>query len=91
MTKKINNVYAKDDTNNYTPDIRNYMEPAPSVKGLPNPAVDPIVCNNIANQEFDYTYDGESMNEYEDLNSNQNMDTKKHIQPESKKQNKKHK
>ncbi len=35
---------------------------------LSNPAVDPIVCNNIANQEFDYT---ESMFDVEkyDLNT----------------------
>lgn len=25
---------------------------------LPDPVVDPIVCNNIATWEFDYTYNG---------------------------------
>lgn len=39
--------------------------------GMPNPAVDPIVSNNIVNQEFDYTQDMEPDQE-SDLTSNNN-------------------
>lgn len=40
---------------------------------MPNPAVDPIVVNNIAWQEFDYTQD---MSDMENFYSNENK-TKK--------------
>lgn len=63
MTKKHDKKNNTEAAQQYAPDIRNYMEGAPSVEGLPNPAEDPIVCNNIVNQEFDYTYDGESIEE----------------------------
>lgn len=48
----------------YAPDMRTFLEPAPNdlVSGegkvkttLPSHTHDPIVCNNIASQEFDYT------------------------------------
>jgi hypothetical protein len=54
-------------TNPYLPKMRTNYEPSQndveSATGvdfpinMPNPAVDPIVSNNIANQEFDYTQD----------------------------------
>lgn len=48
----------------YAPDMRTFSKPSPndliSGKGkvkttLPDHTKDPIVCNNIASQEFDYT------------------------------------
>ena len=61
----------------YLPKVRTYYYPTQSEIenstgvdfpiNLPNPAVDPIVCNNIANQEFDYT---ESMFDVEEYNLN---------------------
>ena len=51
----------------YTPHLRNDLEQDPTIiKGysqtdytkLPDPVRDPIVSNNIASQEFDYTYNG---------------------------------
>ena len=59
MGKKSKKVYA--------PHLRNDFEQNPTViKGysqkdytkLPDPVRDPIVSDNISNQEFDYTYDG---------------------------------
>ena len=50
--------------NTYAPDMRNFLEPAPEdlISGegktkttLPDHTKDPIVCNNIASQGFDYT------------------------------------
>lgn len=50
----------------YAPHNRGYFEQKPhqirsySEKDyvlLPDPVTDPIVCNNISNVEFDYTYD----------------------------------
>lgn len=58
----------------YPPHLRNYFEQNPTIiKGysqkdytkLPDPVRDPIVSNNIANQEFNYTY-----NEEEDIGYN---------------------
>jgi hypothetical protein len=58
----------------YAPHLRNYFEQEPTIiKGysqkdytkLPDPVRDPIVSNNIANQEFNYTY-----NEEEDIGYN---------------------
>ena len=52
----------------YPPHLRDDMEQDPSnIKSyssnnyteLPDPVTDPIVCNNIASAEFDYTYDEE--------------------------------
>lgn len=40
---------------------------------MPNPAVDPIVANNIASQEFNYT---EDMADVETFNLNTNMTEK---------------
>ncbi|MCR3758798.1 hypothetical protein KYB31_07290 [Clostridium felsineum] len=51
----------------YAPHMRDYFDQDPKeVKSyseydstmLPDPVVDPIVCNNIATWEFDYTYNG---------------------------------
>jgi hypothetical protein len=33
---------------------------------LPDPVSDPIVTNNISNQEFDYTYNGDAL-DFEDI------------------------
>ena len=44
---------------NYHPtedECNNYTEVG-KPENIPNPAVDPIVANNIASQEFDYTQD----------------------------------
>ena len=55
----------------YAPHGRGFFEQkterikSPSESGyskLPNPVSDPIVSNNISNQEFDYTYDDEVLN-----------------------------
>lgn len=35
---------------------------------MPDPATDPIVCNNIVNAEFDYTYDSNRDNYTKDAN-----------------------
>ncbi|MBW6410248.1 hypothetical protein [Clostridium weizhouense] len=43
---------------------------------LPNPAVDNIVVNNIANAEFDYTQD---LMSHEDLELNNNATEKNYI------------
>ena len=52
----------------YPPHLRDHFEQDPTIiKGysqkdytkLPDPVRDPIVSNNIANQEFNYTYNGE--------------------------------
>ena len=52
----------------YPPHLRNFFEQDPTIiKGysqkdytkLPDPVRDPIVSNNIANQEFNYTYNNE--------------------------------
>jgi len=65
---------SKKDLKVYPPHLRNYLEQDPTViKGysqndytkLPEPVRDPIVSNNIANSEFDYTY-----NEEEDMGFN---------------------
>ncbi len=59
---------ATDNTNTeketYAPDMRTFLEPSPNdlISGegkvkttLPDHTKDPIVCNNIVSQEFDYT------------------------------------
>lgn len=54
----------------YAPFERNLFEQKPQIikaysaedyTELPDPVRDPIVVNNIAYQEFDYTYDGDSI------------------------------
>lgn len=54
-------------TTSYAPNQRDYFEQQPrkskanSTKDptlFPDPVTDPIVSNNIATAEFDYTYDG---------------------------------
>lgn len=77
--KLYNNSSVKDnDTetsgNPYLPKMRtNYQPSDESVESgtgvdfpinMPNPAVDPIVVNNIASQEFDYTQDMLSPDDY---------------------------
>ena len=61
-------------SNSYLPKMRTDYHPSndevESATGvdfpvnMPNPAVDPIVSNNIANQEFDYTQDMLSPDNY---------------------------
>ena len=52
------------ENNIYAPDMRTFLEPSPEdlISGegkvkttLPDHTKDPIVCNNIAYSEFDYT------------------------------------
>ncbi len=62
-------------TNAYLPKMRTDYEPSDksveSATGvdfpinMPNPAVDPIVANNISNAEFDYTQDMLSPENYD--------------------------
>lgn len=58
-------------TKSYAPHERGFLDQKPqkikaySAKDyteLPDPVKDPIVSNNISNQEFDYTYDEGSIN-----------------------------
>ena len=57
----------------YAPHLRDYFEQDPTLiksysqqdyTKLPDPVRDPIVTNNIANQEFNYTYNGDEDIEY---------------------------
>ncbi|AAK78600.1 hypothetical protein [Clostridium acetobutylicum] len=57
-----------DDKKTYAPHMRNYFEQRPKdirsyseydYTPMPDPVVDPIVSNNIATWEFDYTYNGD--------------------------------
>ena len=59
---------AKKRIKTYSPHLRNYLEQSPTIiksysqkdfTKLPDPVRDPVVSNNIANQEFNYTYNGE--------------------------------
>lgn len=65
----------------YAPKERNYLEQNPkklksysgkSFTDMPDPVEDPIVCQNIAWQEFDYTSNelSEDTDEDEDQNKN---------------------
>ena len=59
MNKTSNKPYLPKDRCNYHPttdSIENEVEQKEAIN-LPNPANDPIVVNNIAWQEFDYTED----------------------------------
>ncbi len=56
---------SKNQNKEYPPNLRDYLDHDPTVikdyskksrMNLPDPASDPIVSNNISNQEFDYTY-----------------------------------
>lgn len=78
--KSNNNSHVRDDSkkafsNPYLPKMRtNYHPSNDAVESgtgvdfpinMPNPAVDPIVVNNISNQEFDYTQDMLSPDNYD--------------------------
>ncbi|MBC2455724.1 hypothetical protein [Clostridium beijerinckii] len=74
-TSDVRDGSKKDFTNSYLPKMRTNYHPSrddvESATGvdfpvnMPNPAVDPIVVNNIASQEFDYTQDMLSPDNYE--------------------------
>ena len=63
----------------YLPKVRTDYHPSKSdcqtstdvgkTTNLPNPATDPIVVNNIASQEFDYTQDLMDANDVSSLSS----------------------
>lgn len=58
-TKKNDNAYLPEDRTDYHPeDIKS------GNTTLPNPAEDPIVVNNIATSEFDYTENLETEQDY---------------------------
>ena len=74
MSNHINNYSGKTNKNNsiYAPNIRGFMDSDPkqvhscskdgkSCVKLPNHVTDPIICNNIATWEFDYTYNDDSL------------------------------
>lgn len=57
--KSLNNLYPPKIRTDYEPS-QDDVESATGVDfpiNMPNPTIDPIVSNNIANQEFDYTQD----------------------------------
>jgi hypothetical protein len=66
-TSEVRDDNSKAFTNSYLPKMRTNYHPSQadveSATGvdfpinMPNPATDPIVSNNISNQEFDYTQD----------------------------------
>lgn len=68
----------------YLPKVRTDYHPSDSecqsstgvgqTTNIPNPASDPIVVNNIANQEFDYTQDLMDINDF----PQQSKPTKEH-------------
>lgn len=57
VNKDYKGVYLPNERDDYHPNDENLISTAPNgdVTPLPNPATDPIVCNNIAWLEFDYT------------------------------------
>lgn len=78
--KSNNNSHVRDDSkkafvNPYLPKMRTNYHPSDDAVesgtgvdfpiNMPNPAVDPIVVNNISNQEFDYTQDMLSPDNYD--------------------------
>lgn len=63
----IKNAYAPKMRTDYSPSDES-VESATGVDfpvNMPNPAVDPIVSNNISNAEFDYTQDMLSSDNYD--------------------------
>lgn len=73
-----NNIENKNKSYDYLPKERDYYyesnekisseAPNGDVTMIPNPATDPIVTNNIAWMEFDYTDSmADRLNEYEDI------------------------
>lgn len=65
--KAFTNAYLPKIRTNYHPD-KNDIESGTGVDfsiNMPNPAIDSIVVNNIANQEFDYTEDMLTPDDYD--------------------------
>lgn len=63
------NVYLPDERTGYHPNDEDLVSKAPNgdITPIPNPASDPIVSQNISNQEFDYTESMfDEMNDFED-------------------------
>ena len=68
----------KNNSKPYLPKIRTDYHPSNedcqtstgvgTTNNIPNPANDPIVVNNIASQEFDYTQDMMNINDMNSLN-----------------------
>lgn len=73
VNENYKGVYLPNERDNYHPHDENLKSTAPNgdVTPLPNPATDPIVCNNIAWMEFDYTDSlADEMKNIEDVKGN---------------------
>lgn len=69
--EEYSNVYLPDERTGYHPNDEDLVSKAPNgdITPIPNPATDPIVCNNISWPEFDYTESmADEMNDFEDAN-----------------------
>lgn len=67
--EEYSNVYLPDERTGYHPNDEDLVSKAPNgdITPIPNPATDPIVCNNISWPEFDYTESmADEMNDFED-------------------------
>jgi hypothetical protein len=79
----------------YGPNEREYLEAKPKIIKahskydytlLPDNVTDPIVCNNISNVEFDYTYNGgDDIGELEGLHKDKQKKENKNGQKKSNK------